>query len=93
MEQFFLDRRTYVDPDGNCSIPPPIAGPADAFELSCVGKPRSSYVYMATGLAGKGMSGFVYAVNEIGARSTWSLPGGWTRTPDCWTVRLDGTCV
>ena len=47
----------------------------------------SSYVYMATGLAGKGMSGFVYAVNEIGARSTLSLPGGWTRTPDCWTVR------
>jgi type IV pilus assembly protein PilE len=92
MEQFFLDRRAYVDPDGNCGIPPPIATAADAFELSCTAT-ASSYVYTAAGIAGKGMSGFAYTVDESGARSTQSLPVGWTRNPSCWTVRTDGSCV
>jgi type IV pilus assembly protein PilE len=92
MEQFFLDRRAYVDGLGNCGIAPPAAAGSDAFELSCVAT-ASSYVYTASGIASKGMAGFVYTIDESGTRATLSLPAGWTRTSDCWTVRADGSCV
>ena len=93
MEQFFLDRRAYVDDSGNCGVmPPPVAAPGDSFQLSCAATARS-YTYTATGVADKGMAGFVYTIDESGARTTLSLPSGWTRTSDCWTVRQDGSCV
>ena len=93
MEQFFLDRRAYVDDAGNCGImPPPIAGPGDSFRVSCTATARS-YVYTATGINDKGMGGFEYTIDESGARATVSVPGGWVRTSECWTFRPDGSCV
>jgi type IV pilus assembly protein PilE len=92
MEQHFLDRRAYVDDAGNCAVAPPPIAPADAFELSCIATGRA-YVYTATGIAGRGMGGFVYAIDEAGSRATLSVPRGWLRTPDCWTFRMDGSCV
>ena len=92
MEQFFADRRTYVDDSGNCGIAPPAPSQGDAFELSCTATPRS-YVYTATGIADKGMRGFSYSIDEAGARTTVSVPRGWTLAPGCWTFRTDGSCV
>jgi type IV pilus assembly protein PilE len=92
MEQLFLDRRSYSDDAGQCGIAPPAVSAADAFALSCVATTRS-YVYTATGVATKGMGAFAYAIDESGARATLSVPRGWSRTPDCWTVRADGSCV
>jgi type IV pilus assembly protein PilE len=92
MEQLFLDRRSYVDDSGQCGIAPPALAAADAFELSCVATAHS-YVYTATGVPAKGMSGFIYAIDESGSRATLSVPRGWSRMPDCWTIRADGSCV
>ena len=93
MEQYFLDRRTYLDDVGNCGIAPPAtAGPSDSFVVSCAATSKS-YRVTATGIAAKGMTGFVYAIDEAGARVTLSVPNGWSRTADCWTVRPDGSCV
>jgi type IV pilus assembly protein PilE len=93
MEQYFLDRRTYVDDAGNCGIAPAArVGAADAFAVVCTATARS-YVYTATGVGNKGMAPFVYTIDETGTRGTVSLPSGWRRTADCWTIRADGSCV
>ena len=93
MEQHFLDRRTYVDDAGNCGIAPSTpVGAADTFAVACTATARSD-VYTATGVGGKGMAAFVYTIDETGTRGTVSLPNGWKRTVDCWTIRADGSCV
>jgi type IV pilus assembly protein PilE len=93
MEQYFLDRRTYVDDAGNCGITPStLVGSADTFAVACTATARS-YVYTATGVGSKGTAPFVYTIDETGTRGTVSLPNGWKRTADCWTIRADGSCV
>lgn len=93
MEQYFLDRRTYLDDGGQCGIPPAtIAGAADSFQVVCSATARS-YIYTASGLGDKGMASFVYTIDQTGTRGTVSLPSGWRRTADCWTIRADGSCV
>ena len=93
MEQYFLDRRTYLDDAGRCGIAPPaIAGSADSFQVACAATTRS-FVYTASGLGSKGMSAFVYTIDQTATRATVSLPSGWRRTADCWTIRADGGCV
>jgi type IV pilus assembly protein PilE len=93
MEQYFLDRRTYLNDSGGCGIAPAmLAGSADSFQVVCTATARS-YVYTATGIASKGMAPFVYTIDETGSRGTVSLPSGWRRTSDCWTIRSDGSCV
>jgi type IV pilus assembly protein PilE len=93
MEQYFLDRRTYLDDAGRCGVAPiAVAGPVDAFLVACSATARS-YVYTATGLGSKGMTSFVYTIDQAGTHGTVSLPIGWRRTADCWTIRVDGSCV
>ncbi len=92
MEQYFLDRRAYVDDAGRCGVPPPAASGADAFALSCVAT-ASTYTYTATGLAAKGMAAFAYTIDQSGQKATVAAPGGWTTHADCWTIRQDGLCV
>ena len=91
MEAYFLDRRTFVDGAGNCGIAVPAAAAGDAFDVACVAT-ASTYRVTATGRAA-GMTGFAYGVDETGARTTLAVPASWTRTPDCWTVRPDGSCM
>ena len=91
MEAYFLDRRTFVDGAGNCGVAVPAAAAGDAFDVACVAT-ASTYRVTATGRAA-GMAGFAYAVDETGARTTVAVPGGWRRTPDCWTARPDGSCI
>ncbi len=92
MEQYFLDQRTYVDGAGDCGVPPPGGNPADSFIVRCEGT-ANTFTYTATGLAAKGMASFAYSIDHAGARATVSLPPGWARTADCWTIRPDGLCV
>ena len=92
MEQYFLDRRSYVDASGNCGVVPPSRANGDAFDLGCAAT-ASTYRVTVTGRAGGGMAGFTFTVDETGARATLAVPQGWTRTPDCWTTRPDGSCL
>jgi type IV pilus assembly protein PilE len=93
MEQYFLDRRSYLDDAGACGVvPSATADPADSFQVACSATVRT-FVYTATGMAGKGMARFVYTIDETGLRGTVSLPNGWTRNAACWTIRADGSCV
>jgi type IV pilus assembly protein PilE len=92
MEEYYLDQRTYIDDTGQCGVAPAPPGTADTFTLACVAT-ATTFTYTATGVPAKGMQGFVYSVDHAGARSTVSLPTGWSRTADCWTLRADGLCV
>jgi type IV pilus assembly protein PilE len=93
MEQYFLDRRSYLDDTGACGvIPAATVDPADSFQVTCSATARS-FVYTATGMDAKGMARFVYTIDETGLRGTVSLPSGWTRNAACWTIRADGSCV
>jgi len=91
MDDFFLDQRTYVDVGGRCGAPG-TSGPTDFFTVNCEAT-ATTFLLTATGLVAKGMGSFVYAIDHAGARTTVSLPAGWARTPDCWTIRQDGLCV
>ncbi len=92
MEEYFLDQRSYVDAAGRCGVPPPAGTAGDAFALACEAS-TTAYTYTATGLADKGMTAFVYTIDQAGAKTTVSLPAGWSRGTDCWTIRADGLCV
>jgi len=92
MEDYFQDARSYVDASGTCGVAPPGATSGDAFDLSCSAT-SSTFVYMASGRADHGMASFTYAVDETGAQTTVSLPAGWSRRTDCWTIRADGLCA
>lgn len=92
MEDFFLDQRAYVDDAGHCGVPPPIANASDSFVVQCVATP-TTFTYTATGRAAKGMAAFAYSIDHTGAKATLSLPGAWSHTSDCWTIRPDGFCI
>jgi type IV pilus assembly protein PilE len=92
MEEFFQDERTYVDASGDCGAAPNAHAPPDAFVITCTGT-ATTFTYTATGQGARGMSAFVYSIDENGAKATVSVPSAWQRTADCWTVRADGSCV
>jgi type IV pilus assembly protein PilE len=92
MEQYFLDNRRYDDGAGNCGAVAPVATPADAFSVACAAA-ATGYAVTATGLAAKGMQGFVYTIDHANARRTTAVPNGWVASDICWVVRRDGSCV
>jgi type IV pilus assembly protein PilE len=91
MEDFFLDQRAYVDAAGQCGVAP-AARATDSFAVRCEAT-ANTFTYTASGIAAKGLAAFVYAIDHVGAKTTVSVPAGWSRTPDCWTIRRDGLCV
>jgi type IV pilus assembly protein PilE len=92
MEQFFLDYRRYDDGSGGCgaAVSPPAAG--DAFALSCTAA-AAAYLVTATGIAGRGMQGFTYTIDQANLRATPAVPDGWVGSDRCWVTRRDGTCA
>jgi type IV pilus assembly protein PilE len=91
MDDYFLDQRTYVDASGHCGIAP-VTTATDSFIVQCEATP-TTFTVTASGVAAKGMSAFVYTIDQAGSRATVSVPNGWSRTADCWTIRQDGFCV
>ncbi len=101
MERFFMDNRTYAS-GGNCGIdngastriPLYNSDPGRNFQLSCaVVAVPPGYTITATGLAAKGMSGFVYTIDQLNRKATTGVGTGWTGAgTNCFVVRKDGSC-
>lgn len=51
----------------------------------------SSYTVTATGTAQA--AGFVFTIDQSGARATTVVPTGWTANANCWTDKRGGQCV
>lgn len=89
MEQFFQDQRTYA---GSCvagTVAPPPVSTAN-FGIACSGQSATGYLVTATGLGS--MTNFQYRIDQAGAKSTVTLPSGWTVTSGCWVLKKDGSC-
>jgi type IV pilus assembly protein PilE len=91
LEDYFLDERVYVDAEGRCGVLPTVTA-TDAFLVQCEAT-ATTFTITATGIAARGMTGFVYTIDQSGTKGTVSVPRGWSRTADCWTIRQDGFCV
>jgi type IV pilus assembly protein PilE len=87
-EQYFLDTRSYV---GACALhKPQVNAQIRDFVVDCPTETASSYTLTATGQAS--MAGFVYQVDQTGAKSS-TLPAPWTSNGSCWAVRKSGDCI
>jgi len=91
LEDYFLDERAYVDASGRCGVLPS-SSLADSFVVRCEAT-ATTFTVTATGIAAKGMTSFVYTIDQSGTKSTVSVPPGWSRSAGCWTIRQDGSCV
>ncbi len=90
-EQFFQDNRTYVS-GGTCGAALPTG--TKYFTYTCVtphpSLPAPSYLATATGVAGQGMSGFAFTIDQNNARTT-TFPGV-SGTPACWIYKKGDSC-
>lgn len=103
MERYFQDNRTYQTlTTGAGTFNPPCSNAVPAaqrtqgsFLLTCATPDANSYQLSATGSGP--VNGFVYTIDQLGARSTTipvGSPTGWvTPSPNsCWMVKKGQTC-
>jgi type IV pilus assembly protein PilE len=91
MEQYYMDNRTY-DKAGACGVANPTDTNDAAFTIACSGSSATAYTVKATGKSSKGMNGFVYEIDQSGAKKTSGVPSGWTTNSTCWVTQKDGSC-
>ncbi len=85
-EQFWSNEHTFAGFDGALSFP----GNTSNFSYVLTTATASTYTIQAIGLGP--VAGFVYTVDQNGARATTSVPSGWVVNDSCWTDRKDGSC-
>lgn len=86
MEQCFQDNRSYATCAAFCA---PTSGAVN-FGYACTAAPDAlTYQINATGVAGKGMTGFAFSVNQDNAKtSTYDGTAG----ASCWLTSKTGSC-
>ena len=97
LEQYFQDNRTYV---GACAAGTTAPLPAGTryFAFTCPTLTAVAFTVQADGVAGQGMGGFVYTVNQTNTQATTITGGspaaldGWTGNAACWVIRKGGAC-
>lgn len=84
-EQYWSSNRTYV----NMTVP----AATPNFTYALIDPTASSYLLRATGI--NKMAGFVYTINQNGAKATTGVPTGtgWTAVDTCWVDRRGGLCT
>lgn len=95
MEQYFLDNRTYLNAGGACGVPVPTGAEVKYFAYTCPGPTANTYTLTATGVAGEGMGGFTYTIDQTNARATTAAPAGWAAgamPANCWIRKKGGVC-
>ncbi|CAG0980613.1 Fimbrial protein [Methylophilaceae bacterium] len=90
MERYYQDNRTYAN-GANCGVAMPTSPAVEHFTYNCVlPDGNQTYLLTATGKSDKGMSGFVYTIDQNNAKKTTTFKGG-TGSDDCWLTRA-GAC-
>ena len=92
MEQYYQDNRSYDGGTGVCGIPAPTGTTNFTYACTTTGQ---AFTYTATGVAGVGVDGFVYTINDAGTKATTTsgtaAAKGWPSNASCW-VRSKGGC-
>jgi type IV pilus assembly protein PilE len=88
-EQYWANQRTFVglDTETPSRMPPTSSN----FTYALSNASASSYTVTATGQGPA--AGFVYTIDQSGARATTSVPTGWTASTSCWVDRKGGLCT
>ncbi len=99
LEQYFQDNRTYV---GACAAgtTAPLPTGAKYFTYTCpaAALTATTFTVQADGVAGQGMGGFVYTVDQNNTKATTITAGsaaaaaGWTGNATCWVTKKGGLC-
>jgi type IV pilus assembly protein PilE len=84
-EQYWASNRTYAGFTGV-----PASSTYFTYALSA-DTDATKYTVTATGRSS--MAGFVYTINQSGARATTGVPSGWTASSSCWVDQKSGKCV
>lgn len=87
MEQYFQDNKTYV------SAPACVSDSTSSrfFTFSCTtAATATTFTLQAVGVGT--MAGFAYTVDQSNAKSTSTVPSGWTASTSCWVTKKGGTC-
>lgn len=92
LEQFYQDNRNYGSTATTCGTPLP-AGQSFAFACQwAAGGTNQSFVATATGLAGAGMGGYSFTINNINEPTTTAYPGASGLPAPCWLKRKGSSC-
>ena len=98
MERHFQDNRTYV---GACAAgtTAPLPTGTRYFAFTCPTLTATTFTVTATGIAGQGMGGFAYSVDQANLQSTAigapASTDGWVTSANCWVTRkgaAPGSC-
>lgn len=91
MEQHFQDNRTYVGACAPGTVAPTPTG--RYFTYACSNLTATTFTVTATGVAGQGMNGFVFTINQANARATTTVATGWNGAGStCWVTNKAGGC-
>jgi type IV pilus assembly protein PilE len=85
-EQFWSNEHTFAGFDGALSFP------ANTSNFSYVLTTATTSTYTIEAVGAGPLAGFIYSVDQNGARATLGVPSGWTGNGACWTDRRDGSC-
>lgn len=86
IEQYFQDRRTYVDAPG-CADD---SASSENFDFSCTTESADAFTLEATGKGS--MSEFSYTLDQSGAKTSSSSRSGWSGSATCWVRKKGGGC-
>ena len=89
MERYYQDNRTYLNGD-DCGVTE-AGDPQGSFAYECANVESETYILRAEGRDDRGMSGFVYTVNESNQRTTEEFPGV-SDPQNCWITRRGDAC-
>lgn len=92
MEQYYQDVRDYTNACGPNTVATPSTG--TYFTLACGNLTANSYTITATPLAGSGVTGFSFTIDQNNAKTTATVPSGWSlpATNNCWVRAKGGQC-
>ena len=92
LEQYFQDNRTYVGACAAGTVAPLPTG--RYFTYTCPTLTATTFVVQATGVAGEGMTGFTFTINQANTRATTATPATWgsNTSTTCWISKKSGGC-
>ena len=89
MEQYFQDNKTYANTGGLIAPCSPVASSAEFFDYACTVQTDDSFTITATPVAGKGMDGFSFTIDQDNLKT--SVFDG-TVGANCWLTSKDDSC-
>ena len=96
MEQYYQDVRDYTLACGAGTVATPT--PGTYFTLTCDNLSPNTYTINATPVAGSGLTGFQFSIDQNNNKQTVTVPAGWTMPPTqtpangCWVRTKGGQC-